>query len=72
MLESVLESDNYSSESADSNAYSPKIDVWVRVFTQSHGEGAGAARDTSLSPPIDSQLFLIRRISLLTACTAGQ
>ena len=28
MLESALESANYSSESADSNAYSPKVGVW--------------------------------------------
>ena len=29
----MLESADYSSESADSNAYSPKISVWVRAFT---------------------------------------
>ena len=32
-LESALESADYSSKSADSNAYSPKIGVWVRAFS---------------------------------------
>ena len=32
-LESALESADYSSESADSNAYSPKIGVWVQALT---------------------------------------
>ena len=32
-LESALESADYSFESADSNAYSPKIGVWVRAST---------------------------------------
>ena len=32
-LESALESADYSSESADSNADPPKIGVWVRALT---------------------------------------
>ena len=33
-LESALELAYYSSESANSNAYSPRIGVWVRAFTE--------------------------------------
>ena len=34
VLESTLESADYSSESVDSNTYSPKIGVWVRAFKE--------------------------------------
>ena len=34
MLESVLESADYCSELADSNAYSQKISVWVRALKE--------------------------------------
>ena len=36
-LESVLESADYSSKSADSNVYSPRIDVWVRALIGIYG-----------------------------------